>query len=200
MNLRSFLKSHKYISRLFAVLAVAVLLACVYTGYKVYRFFVPNTYTNLVFAGQKVKEIDKFYTGVYLLPIFDLQYGKLKRDMWQFWNDDKEVVKAYCKKNYEVSVGYDNITAILSDQKLIKNACEGKTDKLPDPQILAVNPLKSTPPTRNYDANGLCYRWDANPQQRKEILMAEMHNTGILEQSNKRGRESLKMLAQVFCE
>ncbi|MDO4839997.1 MAG: hypothetical protein Q3990_04915, partial [Desulfovibrionaceae bacterium] len=113
--------------------------------------------------------------------------------------EDNEVVKEYCLRKYEVSVGYDNLTALLSDQVLIDNACHGRTDKLPDPQILAVNPIDRKT-SRNYDANGPCYSWDSNERIRKDIIMMTMHNASNLENINRHGRESLKSLATLFCE
>ena len=97
-------------------------------------------------------------------------------------------------------VGYDNITDLLSDQKLIENVCTGRTDKLPEPQILAVKPLPGSDPSAKYDVNGPCYKWDSNERQRKDILMTTMHNGSNLEKINKHGRASLKSLASLFCE
>ncbi len=182
----------------FLVACIAAVLAYFYMD-QLLQFFSPKPHTSIEVAFQKTKEIDKLYTGVYLIPVLDPQYGTLKRNKWKFWADDEEVVKGFCKKKYEVSVGYDNLTALLSDEEVKKNACNGKTDKLPEPKILAVN-TQNTIATGNYDGDGRCYQWDQNAEERKDIIRTEMHNIGILEKVNNRGRESLKALASVFCE
>ena len=189
----------KHKSLIICIVIVCIAAAVAYEKDKLFRFFSPKPHTSIKVNFLKTKDIDKLYTGFYLIPVHDLEYGTLKREMWKFWRDEKEVVKGYCKKIYDVSVGYDNLTDILNDQEVIKNACDGKIDKLPEPKILAVN-TKNTIATDNYDGNGLCYRWDQNAQQRKEVIMAEMSNIGLLEKMNKRGRESLKTFATLFCE
>ncbi len=200
MNLKSLFHFNKTVLTFFLIVFILAGTAlAVYVGCNLYYFFFPKPYTSIALSLQKTKEIDKLYTGVYLIPVVDLQWGTIKRDKWKIFSDDNEVVKEYCLRKYEVSVGYDNLTALLSDQVLIDNACHGRTDKLPDPQILAVNP-KERKPSRNYNPNGPCYSWDSNERQRKELLMTTMHNASNLEHINKHGRESLKALASIFCE
>lgn len=201
MNLKSFFNSNKTVLTIFLIVLLTVLIAATgYGGYRLYCFLFPKPHASIAFALQKTKDIDKLYTGVYLVPVVDLQWGTLKRDTWKIFSEDKEVVKAYCLKKYEVYVGYDNITDLLSDQKLIENVCTGRTDKLPEPQILAVKPLPGSGPSAKYDVNGPCYKWDSNERQRKDILMTTMHNGSNLEKINKHGRASLKSLASLFCE
>ncbi len=199
MNLKSIFQLNKTVLTLFLIVFILVGAAATYGGYRLYCFLYPKPHTSISFALQKTKEIDKLYTGVYLVPVLDLQWGTLKRDLWKVFDEDKDVVKEYCLRKYEVSVGYDNITALLSDQQLINNVCQGKTDKLPEPQILAVKPLNRYP-SKNYDPNGPCYSWDSNERQRKDVIMMTMHNASNLEHINRHGRESLKSLASLFCE
>ncbi|MBQ4568138.1 MAG: hypothetical protein IJA79_08460 [Desulfovibrio sp.] len=183
----------------------------------VYYVYVPTSHTtkiSITHALQKTKEIDKLYTGVYIIPAVDKKYDFRKRDLPMHYlnqlgqslgigsggNDDaKKVVKGYCKKRYEVSVGYNNITELLSNNEVIENACQGRTDKLPNPQILAVN-CRSTEARGDYSGNDRCYRWDTDEKMRRNLLMGQMKHDDILEKVNKRGRESLKTLATIFCE
>ncbi len=183
------------------IIAIIILVAAGCGGYWLYNATKKVSVTNFQVVLQETREIDKLYTGVYLVPVLDLQYGELKRDkILNFFSDEKkEVVKAYCIKKYEVYVGYDNLTELLSDKEVIKNACSNKIDSLPEPQILATNSL-SGPTSGNYTSDGLCYRWDSDKKQRNDVIRVEMHNSKILDQVNKRGRESLKSLASVFCE
>ncbi len=190
----------------FKLLIICIIIACIaaaaaYKKDKLSQFFSPKPHTSFEVKLQETREIDKLYTGVYLIPVLDRQYGELKRDVIpNFFSDEKkEVVKAYCIKKYEVSMGYDNITALLSDQELIHNVCTGRTDKLPEPQILTVN-SQSGPSTTKYSSDGQCHRWDKDKELRNNVIRAEMQNSKILDQVNKRGRESLKSLASLFCE
>lgn len=172
----------------------------------------PKTQVSMSVALQKTKEIDRLYTGVYLIPVLDRKFGTLKRDKPKEWiNTAREklgmeagaevqkVVKGYCKKRYEVSVGYDNISALLSDKELVANACAGRTEKLPAPRILAVN-CRNTETRGDYGGNDICHRWDRDEAMRMSMLNAEMRNNNITEKVNMRGRESLKTLATLFCE
>lgn len=192
----------KYKSLIITCIIIACIVAAVaYEKDKLVQFFSPAPHTSFSVKLQETRDVDKLYTGVYLIPVLDRQYGELKRDViTNFFRDEKkEVVKAYCIKKYEVSMGYDNITALLSDQELIHNVCTGRTEKLPEPQILAVN-SQSGPSTSKYSSDGQCHRWDKDKELRNNVIRAEMQNSKILEQINKRGRESLKSLASLFCE
>lgn len=188
-------------SLIICLIIACIAAAAVYEKDRLFQFLNPKPHTSIEVAFQKTKEIDKLYTGVYLIPVLDLQMGTLKRDMLTnlFSDNEKKVVKAYCVKKYEVSVGYDDLTAILSDKEVIKNACAGNTDKLPDPQILAVN-TRETTATKNYKGDGMCYRLDSLEEQRRNVIRTAMQDAHILENINERGRESLKTLASIFCE
>ena len=173
----------------------------------------PKTVVSTSVVLQKTKEIDKLYTGVYIIPAIDRKYGYRKRDLPSHFlnqakewaglgnggDEQKKVIKGYCKKRYEVSVGYDNISELLSNKELIDNACHGRSEKLPNPQILAVN-CRNTEARGDYSGNDMCYRWDVDEKMRKSLLLAEMKNNKIIDKVNKRGRESLKTLATIFCE
>lgn len=194
-------------------IVLLILIAVSIGGYYLYVPQNGNTRIIITHALQKTKEIDKLYTGVYIIPAVDKKYDFRKRDLPMHYlkqlghtigigsggNDDKKVVKGYCKKRYEVSVGYDNISDLLANKELIENACQGRTDKLPNPQILAVNCL-NTEARGDYSGNDRCYRWDTDEKMRRSLLMGQMKYDNILEKVNKRGRESLKTLASIFCE
>lgn len=198
------------------VFFVGIAVAAVIAGVAAYLQFglpgSPKTQVSLSVALQKTREIDRLYTGVYIIPALDRKFGTLKRDKpLELYNKAREtlgmgpgaevqkVVKGYCKKRYEVSVGYDNITALLSDREVVANACAGRTEKLPAPRILAVN-CRNTETRGDYNGNDICHRWDRDEAMRMSLLNAEMRNNNIIEKVNKRGRESLKTLATLFCE
>lgn len=162
---------------------------------------------------QQTKEIDKLYTGTYLVPAMDLNRGILKRDMASagfemakgLWDkqdsqqklEEMKVILGYCIKPIEVSFGYDELTKILSDETTIANVCSGKTSALPAPQILAANPQHDIIQGK-YDANGACYTW-GNRETRNSKILEQMREDGILEKAHKRGRESLKNFLAILC-
>ena len=113
-------------------------------------------------------------------------------------NDGKKVVKGYCLKKYEVSVGYDNITELFGNQEVITAICGGDKNSLPQPQILAVN-CKCTDIQGDYTTQGACYQWDSNEALRKEIILTRMENDGILQKVTERGKESLKNFMSILC-
>lgn len=162
---------------------------------------------------QQTKEIDKLYTGTYLVPAMDLNRGILKRDMASagfeiakgLWDnqdsqqklEDMKVILGYCIKPIEVSFGYDELTKILSDETTIGNVCSGKVNDLPAPQILAANPQHDIIQGK-YDADGACYAW-GNRETRNAKILEQMREDGILEKAHKRGRESLKNFLAILC-
>ena len=209
MNIQNIISSNKKI----IILAVFAILCVIFIG-KLLSNNHPKIHVSMSTVLQKTKEIDKLYTGVYIIPAVDKKYGRLKRDMvlgllnsakelvgleGSNKQEDKKVVKGYCKKRYEVSVGYNNLSELLSNQDVIYNACHGNTEKLPNPEILAVN-CRNTETRGDYNGNDICFRWDNDEKMRKSLLTAQMKNNNILEKVNKRGRESLKTIANIFCE
>ena len=180
--------------------------------------------STLISSLQKTKDIDKLYTGVYLIPVIDLERGILKRDAIKegvktYLNplklaekaqrlfDDKslvneseakQVVKGCCYKKYEVAVGYDNLMQILSNDEYVLAACSGNLDGLPAPQILAVN-CRSTESKGKYDSSGSCYGWDSDDATRKRVITKAMNEEGIEGKITLRGKESLKNFLSAFC-
>lgn len=180
--------------------------------------------STIISSLQKTKDIDKLYTGTYLIPVIDLERGILKRDLvkegvstWfnplkmaekakRFIDDKpiineeeaKRVVKGCCFKKYEVAVGYDNLMQLLNTEEYINAACKGNLNGLPDPQILAVN-CRSTEAQGKYDSSGSCYGWDSNDATRKTVITKVMEEEGILGKVSARGKESLKNFLSAFC-
>ena len=188
-----------------ALAALAIVILAAAGCYFFFRTTVPKVSMSVIL--QETKEIDKLYTGVYIIPAIDVNYGTLKRDKPKeflhktlgLFSEADQVVKGYCTKRYEVAVGYDNVMALLSDKEIIARACSNKVDELPDPEILAANSHHNKV-EGDYDGGGLCYRWDQNEDLRKAKILEEMRRNNIIGQVNKRGRESLKTLASIFCE
>lgn len=165
--------------------------------------------STIICSLQEKREIDKFYTGKYLIPVLEESRGPLKRDMAKSvitgaWNllagktseeETRLVVKGYCLRMYEVSFGYDNLMQILENQDYLDAARSGNLAALPSPQILAVNGQK-----REIQGNysGFCVAWDSNEALRKRIILKTMEEEGILQSVTQRGREYLANLLSAF--
>lgn len=177
--------------------------------------------STIISSLQKTKDIDKLYTGTYLIPVIDIERGILKRDYVKAsvtillksvegvipWSkmaekgmaiEGKPVPKGYCFKKYEVAVGYDHLMQLLNNEEYINAACKGNLSALPAPQILAVN-CRSTESRGKYDSSGQCYGWDSNDATRKSVITKAMQKNGILEKVLGRGKESLKNFLSAFC-
>lgn len=180
--------------------------------------------STIISSLQKTKDIEKLYTGTYLIPVIDFKWGILKRDYvkegvstWfnpfkmaekakRFIDDQpiineeeaKRVVKGCCFKKYEVAVGYDDLMQILNNEEYIRAACKGDLNALPNPQILAVN-CRSTEAQGKYDSSGSCYGWDSNDATRKIVITKAMEEEGISGKVSARGKESLKNFLSAFC-
>lgn len=193
---------------------LAFLLGVMVCGYLLWDSKSPRPTRTVVMAElQTTKEIDKLYTGTFLVPAMDLNRGILKRDMASagfeiakgLWDkqdsqqklEDMKVILGYCIKPIEVSFGYDELTKILSDEATMANVCSGKVNALPAPQILAANPQHDIIQGK-YDANGACYAW-GNRETRNAKILEQMQEDGILEKAHKRGRESLKNFLAILC-
>ncbi|MDO4840699.1 MAG: hypothetical protein Q3990_08545, partial [Desulfovibrionaceae bacterium] len=84
MNLKSFFQLNKTVLTIFLIVFILAGTAlAVYVGHNLYYFFFPKPHTSISLALQKTKEIDKLYTGIYLIPVLDRQWGPLKRDKWK---------------------------------------------------------------------------------------------------------------------
>lgn len=168
--------------------------------------------STVMYSLQESKEIDKFYTGIYLIPVIDVERGVLKREMatkklksvMNIFVDTapaaeaSPVIKGYCLKKYEVAFGYDNLMRILENQDYLQAASKGNLAALPSPQILAVN-CQSTETQGKYDSTGICYEWDSDAAKRKTIILRAMEEEKILQKVIQRGRESLANLLSAFC-
>lgn len=215
------MKMMKYV--ILALLAVAI-GAGAYWASTIMVSLPKESSSTLISSLQKTKDIDKLYTGVYLIPVIDLERGILKRDAikegvktylnplklaekaQRLFEDKplvkeseaKQVVKGCCYKKYEVAVGYDNLMQILSNDEYVLAACNSNLDRLPPPQILAVN-CRSTESKGKYDSSGSCYGWDSDDATRKKVITKVMNEEGIEGKITSRGKESLKNFLSAFC-
>lgn len=85
----------------------------------------------------EVKQVDKLFTTFAYVPLLDYEWGNLKRN---FWMGDSVIV-GYCWRQYEVGIGYNNASDYFNEY--LKFACADSFDVLPEPEILAVNPVSS---------------------------------------------------------
>lgn len=207
--------------------ALVILVVVAYAGYtymnKGSGLFTKRSHTAIIAQLKQTREIDRLYTGVYLIPALDKSWGMLKSDIakdaaevyinplktWEFLKESwekktidrsdkiRKVVKGYCLKRYEVSVGYDHLADLLADEKLVQEMCSKGKNNLPPPSILAVN-SRSTEQNGKYE--GQCESWDGDPQKRNAIILEEMQQTHMLERVSERGKEALGNMLNLFCK
>jgi hypothetical protein len=152
----------------------------------------------------KMREINRLYTGSYMVPVMDVSYGVLKRDLI---NDtilgdiigsepSKTVPKGYCLKKFDVGFGYDNVLAMLQDETFMGRVCSGQASDLPVPALLSVN-SKST--EINGDYQGTCRDLDQNPHFRRAVIYRELGQGEAFKKINEQGQKSLHALASLLC-
>ncbi len=120
---------------------ITLILLFVILGSVVY-FFTNKRYTSHTeITGQFLEliETDQLFTGFAFVSTVDLKYGFLKRDL--FTDDAKEIPIGGCRQLYEISVGYTNISDLISFH--INSTNENIINDLPNPKILAINPISS---------------------------------------------------------
>jgi hypothetical protein len=207
--------------KIFAILAV-VLVVVAAVGLAVYK---PGFYGSLAGywsepswskpeRGQimdkllEMKEINRLYTGSYLVPVLDVSYGYLKRDLPQNIlghtivgdalgvKPPPMVPKGYCLKKFEVGFGYDQVLDLLKDENFLGRVCAGDWAALPDPALLSVN-CTSTEVKGDYRGN--CRDWDQNPQLRQKVVYRELRQGETFKKITENGRKSLQALASPLC-
>ena len=152
-----------------------------------------------------MREINRLYTGSYLVPVLDISYGALKRDLLKdaMIGDSiggseplSAVPKGYCLKKFDVGFGYDNVLELLRDETFMGRVCSGDLASLPNPRLLAIN-SKST--EVNGDYTGTCRDLDRNQHLRRAIVYRELSQGEAHRKINEHGRKSLHSLASLLC-
>ncbi len=82
------------------------------------------------------------FTSFAIIDLVDTKKGYLKREAIKrfFTNDPPTATVGYCKKTYEIGIGYRNIQDIIKDA--LKKEKISK-DILPEPEIISINPISS---------------------------------------------------------
>jgi hypothetical protein len=193
-------------TKIFLVLVMLVLIGL--AGYKFGFYSLP--------AGSRVrperglimsklvamKEINRLYTGFYMVPVIDISYGDLKSDVIKQivvgsgW--PKAVPKGYCLKKYDVGFGYDNVLDLLQDESFMEQVCAGDPSALPAPRLLSLNGKTAE---INGDYQGGCREWDLDRNQklRRSLIYRELNEGAALKKINAHGQKSLHSLASPLC-
>jgi hypothetical protein len=201
-----FLGIAKFILKMKIFLIVAVLSAVGFVMYKsgLYELMAkpwskPERVT--VMNGlPTMKEINRLYTGFYLVPVMDISYGVLKSDwvLHQVFSDSElpQVPKGFILKQYDVAFGYDNVLDLLQDEAFMGRVCSGGASALPAPKILSTNG-KSTEIYGKY--TGTYENLDMNRQSRDTAILQALKRGEAYANINERGKKSLHSLASILC-
>ena len=206
-NRRSFrdkLESLKFVNALmknnvYMLIAVVAIIAIVSGSIFLYKYLandrVNTTTTSYTLA---TKEIKKFYTGAYLIPLYDTKKGYLKRQaIDRIIGNPEKVVKGYCRRDFMVYVGYDNLDEILQDSTVINNIKRGDIYSLPKPKILAINGIK-TSRLGDYTTEGACYQWDSNQQERERLIIEQLNRFEIYNTIVHNAQKSLNAIGSIL--
>jgi hypothetical protein len=191
-------------TKIFLVLTLLVLIGA--AGYKYGNWFAgsrPRPERGLVMSKlAAMKEINRLYTGFYMVPVIDISYGDLKSDVFKQivvgsgW--PKAVPKGYCLRKYDVGFGYDNVLDLLQDESFMEQACSGDPAALPAPRLLSLNGKTAE---INGDYQGGCREWDMDKNQRlrRSLIYRELNEGEALKKINAHGQKSLHSLASQLC-
>ena len=154
----------------------------------------------------EMREINRLYTGSYLVPVLDVSYGGLKRDLLKDTpligniiggsEPLKAIPRGYCLKKFDIGFGYDNVLDLLQDETFMGRVCSGDLAALPAPRLLAAN-SKSTEVSGDY--TGSCRELDQNQHFRQAAIYQELAQGEALNNINEHGRKSLYSLASLLC-
>ena len=203
-----------FIIKLKYVFILSFFLTISLSIFGVYKIFNPSNKIKMNISSMqlKTKDINKLFTGFFILPVIDKKYGyvgtakighgvdtikKIVSD--DIKNETQKAVVGYCVRKFEVAIGYEDVSSLLLNSEIINNACHNNTNKLPNPQILAVN-IINTEGKGDYTGSDMCYRWDYDLEERNKVIIDRMKDAEIYESINQRGKETLKTFASIFCE
>jgi hypothetical protein len=193
-------------TKILLVLALLVLIAL--AGYKYGFYSLPAVSRAAPERGlimsklTAMKEINRLYTGFYMVPVIDISYGDLKSDVFKQivvgsgW--PKAVPKGYCLKKYDVGFGYDNVLDLLRDESFMEQVCAGDPSALPAPKLLSLNGKTAE---INGDYQGSCREWDLDRNQklRRSFIYRELNEGEALKKINAHGQKSLHSLTSLLC-
>lgn len=94
-----------------------------------------------VFEGYR--KIDKLFTAFAYIPLVQYKKGHLKREILtgRALFKEKDAIKGYCFRQYEVGIGYDQVSELFPQHQ--QAACNNDSLSLPTPMILSTNPIAS---------------------------------------------------------
>jgi hypothetical protein len=127
-----------------------------------------------------------------MVPIMDISYGDLKRDMLKYIiigsEPYKTVPRGYCLKKYDVGFGYDNVLDLLQDETFMGLVCSGDLSALPAPRLLSINGKAAE---INGDYQGNCRDWDLerNQRLRRALIYRELDQGEALAKINEHSRK-----------
>ena len=110
---------------------------------EVWGNFFPGGETTITITPPKPREIDKLFTTFVYMPLLDYSRGYAASDPinWATNNVAEQIIKGLCFRQYEVGIGYSDVTKLFSSYQ--KNACNGEVQRMPHPEILSTNTVES---------------------------------------------------------
>ena len=148
------------------------------------------------------KPIDKLFTTFVYMPILDYKYNYNGTDLVGMFFDDvsKKVLKGYCVRQYEVGIGYDSVKDLFPQYQ--EFACRGEFQKMPAPQIIASNPIKTD--TQGEYTLSECTSWDVvdSSGQRKshKQIYDELKQNGQWKIMIENSQKMLMGYMRVYCQ
>lgn len=185
--------------------------------------------STIISSLQKTKDIDKLYTGTYLIPVIDEEWGLLKRDYVKEGARILFTPMEMVGKTMRLIQGKPVINEAeakrIAQLLVVKGYCFKKYEVAVgyDHLMQLLNNeeyinaackgnlsalpapqilavnCRSTESRGKYDSSGQCYGWDSNDATRKSVITKAMQEEGILEKVSDRGKESLKNFLSAFC-
>jgi hypothetical protein len=144
--------------------------------------------------------VDKMFTSFAYVPLVDYHRENLKRDMvvLEKWRPEK-VIQGLCFRQYEVGIGYDNVSNFFFEYKEV--ACSGEYQKLPKPVILAINPISSN--TFGKYSRKKCDSWDldvAGKRNSRQYIINQLKDDGKWDRIVDNSQKVLYSFIRINCE
>jgi hypothetical protein len=189
------MSSLKYIITIIIILAILV-----GGGYLYYLKFRSGGETESEAELKGYYEIDTLFTTFVYIPLLDYHHGYLKRDVLGRILDDvgKKVVKGYCFRQYEVGIGYEQVSDLFSTY--LEAACKNQSQEMPKPQILSTNSVSSKA-VGTYTRQD-CDAWDVESQgQRKcqRFILEQLKQDGQWQEIIENSQKVLMSFMRVYC-
>ncbi|MDR2050660.1 MAG: hypothetical protein LBQ63_02675 [Deltaproteobacteria bacterium] len=144
----------------------------------------------------RIRKIDRLYTAFIVVPVTEIDLGRRKRDYIPFIGSEEKRIMGGCKRTFEVTIGYENIESVITDDLVVDKICSHGISGIPSPRIIDINGIETQIFGRD---DGSCSAWDNDRNKLEERISEVIVRSGIYNEIESRSKHTFENLISVFC-